>query len=223
MAPPTAGSATPSPRGSPSPARPTCSASPRRSPGAPAPGGRPMCPRTPSRSTRSAGCSPTPPTTWMSTTAPAGSAPKTVLAHAVHLSEREEARLVETGTRIAHCPGLQPVPRCGRHAPGPSARGRADGRARVGRVGRPGRLDLLGHAGRRLRPDGAALARRRRVRRPGTARLAPAGDARRRARPGPGRGHRLAGGRQGSRPHRDRPGVRGRRCRASRTSTRSAS
>ena len=33
-----------------------------------------------------------------------GLGPKTVLAHAVHLSEREEARLVETGTRIAHCP-----------------------------------------------------------------------------------------------------------------------
>lgn len=29
---------------------------------------------------------------------------RTVLAHAIHLSEREEARLVETGTRIAHCP-----------------------------------------------------------------------------------------------------------------------
>jgi len=33
-----------------------------------------------------------------------GLGPKTVLAHAVHLSEREQARLVETGTRIAHCP-----------------------------------------------------------------------------------------------------------------------
>jgi guanine deaminase len=29
---------------------------------------------------------------------------RTVLAHAVHLSDRELARLVETGTRIAHCP-----------------------------------------------------------------------------------------------------------------------
>ncbi len=29
---------------------------------------------------------------------------RTVLAHAVHLSERELARLVETGTRVAHCP-----------------------------------------------------------------------------------------------------------------------
>lgn len=29
---------------------------------------------------------------------------RTVLAHAIHLSEREVARLVETGTRTAHCP-----------------------------------------------------------------------------------------------------------------------
>jgi len=33
-----------------------------------------------------------------------GLGPRTVLAHAIHLSERELARLVETGTRIAHCP-----------------------------------------------------------------------------------------------------------------------
>jgi guanine deaminase len=30
--------------------------------------------------------------------------PKSVVAHAVHLSDREVARLAETGTRIAHCP-----------------------------------------------------------------------------------------------------------------------
>jgi len=29
---------------------------------------------------------------------------RTVLAHAVHLSDREVARLVDTGTRVAHCP-----------------------------------------------------------------------------------------------------------------------
>lgn len=29
---------------------------------------------------------------------------RTVLAHAIHLSDRELARLVETGTRVAHCP-----------------------------------------------------------------------------------------------------------------------
>jgi guanine deaminase len=33
-----------------------------------------------------------------------GLGPKTVLAHAVHLSDRELARLVETSTHVAHCP-----------------------------------------------------------------------------------------------------------------------
>ena len=33
-----------------------------------------------------------------------GLGPQTVLAHAVHLSDRELARLVETGSRVAHCP-----------------------------------------------------------------------------------------------------------------------
>jgi guanine deaminase len=33
-----------------------------------------------------------------------GLGPRTVLAHAVHLSDRELARLVESGTRVAHCP-----------------------------------------------------------------------------------------------------------------------
>jgi guanine deaminase len=33
-----------------------------------------------------------------------GLGPRTVLAHAIHLSPREVARLTETGTRIAHCP-----------------------------------------------------------------------------------------------------------------------
>jgi len=33
-----------------------------------------------------------------------GLGPGTVLAHAVHLADREVARLAETGTRIAHCP-----------------------------------------------------------------------------------------------------------------------
>jgi guanine deaminase len=33
-----------------------------------------------------------------------GLGPQTVLAHAIHLSSSEEARLAETGTRIAHCP-----------------------------------------------------------------------------------------------------------------------
>ena len=33
-----------------------------------------------------------------------GLGPRTVLAHAIHLSDRELARLVETDTRVAHCP-----------------------------------------------------------------------------------------------------------------------
>lgn len=33
-----------------------------------------------------------------------GLGPRSVLAHAVHLSDRELARLVESGTRVAHCP-----------------------------------------------------------------------------------------------------------------------
>ena len=33
-----------------------------------------------------------------------GLGPKTILAHAIHLSDRELARLVETDTRVAHCP-----------------------------------------------------------------------------------------------------------------------
>jgi guanine deaminase len=33
-----------------------------------------------------------------------GLGPNTVLAHAIHLSPREQARVAETGTRLAHCP-----------------------------------------------------------------------------------------------------------------------
>ena len=33
-----------------------------------------------------------------------GLGPRTILAHAIHLSPREAARIAETGTRIAHCP-----------------------------------------------------------------------------------------------------------------------
>src|SRR5207237_5376030 len=35
---------------------------------------------------------------------PAGLRPRTVMAHAIHLSDREIARLADTQTRIAHCP-----------------------------------------------------------------------------------------------------------------------
>ena len=60
-------------------------------------------------------------------------------------------------------PGLEPVPRRRRDAAGALPAGRALGRPRVGRLGRPRPLDLLGDAGRRLRPEGAAVAGRRRA------------------------------------------------------------
>ena len=34
-----------------------------------------------------------------------GSGAQTILAHAIHLSEREVARLAESGAHVAHCPG----------------------------------------------------------------------------------------------------------------------
>ena len=152
--------ATRSRRGSRSPARPTCCASRPRSPGAPAPGGRRTCRRIRSRSTRSRRLFPDALDYVDVYDRAGGLGERTVLAHAVHLSEREQARLVETGTRIAHCPasnlflGAGVMPLSARLEAGP------DGRARVGRVGRSGCLDLLGHAGRRVRPDGAAIAGR---------------------------------------------------------------
>ena len=83
---------------------------------------------------------------------------RTVLAHAIHLSDRELGRLVETGTRVAHCPasnlfigaGVMPLARY------------LEAGLTVGLgsdvVRRAGGLDLLGHAGRGLRADGAPLA-----------------------------------------------------------------
>ena len=50
--------------------------------------------------------------------------PRSILAHAIHLSPREEARLAATGTRIAHCPtsnlfiGAGLMPLAGRLAAG---------------------------------------------------------------------------------------------------------
>ena len=80
---------------------------------------------------------------------------RTVLAHAIHLSDRELARLVETGTHVAHCPasnlflvaGVMPLARY--------LRGRAPGRHGLGCRRRPGPVDLLRHAQRRLCTGGA--------------------------------------------------------------------
>ena len=56
---------------------------------------------------------------------------RTVLAHAIHLSDRELGRLVETGNARRALPGLEPVHRGRGHAARPLPGGRAVGRARV--------------------------------------------------------------------------------------------
>ena len=60
-----------------------------------------------------------------------GLGPRTVLAHGVHLSDRELARLVETGTHVAHCPASNLFLGVGRHAARTLPGGRTVGRARV--------------------------------------------------------------------------------------------
>ena len=57
-------------------------------------------------------------------------------------------------------PGLEPVPRLGDHAARPASRAWPEGRARLGRRGRSGSVDLLGHAGGRLRAGRPARPRR---------------------------------------------------------------
>ena len=137
---------------------------------------------------------------------------RTVLAHAIHLSDRELGRLLETGTHVAHCPasnlfigaGVMPLARY-REAGlsiglGSDVSGGPDPSiVSVMRIGR-------------LRPDGSPLDGRRRRRHPRPARLAADGHARRRPRARARRCHRLARSGQGGRPHRDRSGS----CRASR-------
>ena len=134
---------------------------------------------------------------------------RTVLAHAVHLSDRELARLVETGTRVAHCPASNLFLASGVMPLGAVPRGGPVGRSRVGRRGRAGPVDLHGDAGRRLREERARDRGRRPRTEPDAARLAAdrhagRGDGARARRP-----HRLARGRQGGRPDRGRSVVRG--------------
>jgi guanine deaminase len=83
---------------------------------------------------------------------------RTILAHAIHLSDRELARLVECGVRVAHCPRRtsSSVPascrsRAGRRPGSPSASDRTCRAARA--------LDVRGRTRRRLRADGPALTR----------------------------------------------------------------
>ena len=129
-----------------------------------------------------------------------GARPRTMLADAVHLSDREIARLAESGTRVAHCP-VEPVPRLRRDAAG-AYRGRGVSGPGL-RRGRRARLSIFGamRVGSYRRTRGECPSRR------GppcsrAARLAPLGLGRR---PGPGdrRLHRFAHG-QGGRP-RGRP------------------
>ena len=81
---------------------------------------------------------------------------RTVLAHAVHLSDRELGRLVETGHAGRALPDLEPVPGVGRDAARPLPGRRAVARARVGCRGRSRPVDLQCHADRVLRAERAA-------------------------------------------------------------------
>ncbi len=144
---------------------------------------------------------------------------RTVLAHAIHLSDRELAQADRDRDAGRPLSGLEPVHRRRGDAGRPLSRGRPHGRARVRCVGRTRGLDLLGHAGRRLRADGAPLARERGRRHPRSAPLAADGDPRGGARPRAGRPDRIAGRGQGGGPHRGRPGVRVAPSRARRRTT----
>jgi guanine deaminase len=94
--------------------------------------------------------------------------PKSVVAHAVHLSQREVARLAETGTRIAHCPssnlflasGAMPLARYLDAgivvALGSDVAGGPDlsifGEMRAGSYTQSGRRTMLGDSGPPLKP-----------------------------------------------------------------------
>ena len=67
--------------------------------------GRRTCPRTAARSRRWPGCSPATRDYVDVYDRAGGVGPNAVFAHAVHLSDRELARLVEAGAHVAHCPG----------------------------------------------------------------------------------------------------------------------
>ena len=134
---------------------------------------------------------------------------RSVLAHAIHLSDRELGRLVETGTRVAHCPasnlfigaGVMPLARwlqagCSVGLGSDVSGGPDASLFSVMRVGAYTQMAL-------------PIARRGRRRHPRAARLAADGDARRCAGARAGGPDRLPGVRQGGRPDRRRPGVRG--------------
>jgi guanine deaminase len=94
--------------------------------------------------------------------------PSTIVAHAVHLAEREVARLAETGTRVAHCPSSNlflasgTMPLAGHLAAGLAVGLGSDvaggpdlslfGEMRAGAYTQSGRRTMLGDDGRLLRP-----------------------------------------------------------------------
>ena len=138
-----------------------------------------------------------------------GLGPRTVLAHGVHLSDRELARLIETKTRVAHCPasnlflasGVMPLGRC------------LEAGLSVG-LGSDvsGGPDLSIFTEMRVgfyAQNAMRVAGRSGGKAPRAARLVAHGDARRREGSWPGCRDRLARGRQGGGPDRDRPLVRG--------------
>ncbi len=85
-------------------ARPTCCANRRRSPRRPGRTGRHTCRRTDGEIAEVRRLFPDALDYVDVYDRAGGLGPRTVLAHAVHLSDRELDRLVETGTRVAHCP-----------------------------------------------------------------------------------------------------------------------
>ena len=104
-----------------------------------------------------------------------GLGPRTVLAHAIHLSDARGRTDRRDRHRRRALPGLEPVPRLGRDAARPLSGGRDPGRPRLGRRGGTGAIDVRQHARRGVhheRPAGARRRRRRAAARP--ARLAPA-------------------------------------------------
>ena len=148
---------------------------------------------------------------------------RTVLAHAVHLSDRELGRLVETGTRVAHCPvsnlflasGMMPL---GRYLDAGLSLGLGSDVAggpdlsiftvmRIGFYVQNARRVAGVEEGRILAPlDWLRLGSL------GGAQALGLGDD-----------HRIARGRQGGRPDRGRPGLHAPRCPASKTTSRPTS
>ena len=88
-----------------------------------------------------------------------GLTPRAILAHAIHLSDREVARLAESGRGDRALPELEPVPGQRRDAAGALPGRRRPRRPWLGRRGRAGCAALQRDARRRVYPERAARAR----------------------------------------------------------------